>query len=357
MNAWVQSQEPGFALRAEQLLVKMMQLYRSGNIDAKPNVVSFSTVINGWAKYSSEEEGAAQRAEKVLKLMVQEYENGNSDAKPNSISYCSLIDAFVKSKNKRSLERAQEIYDEIYENYVLGNDDIKPSTILANQIMDAWSKSGQDCAGEKSSGLLNRLIELYEKYGDASFKPNDRSFTIVINAYAKSRNFGKAKKAREILDQMIIVYKDGNTAAKPNVFSFTAVLNACAFTVGDAVETKEALEIAIATYKLLGDYDKPNHVTYSCFLRACLKLIPRGPAQESALVSVFKKCREHGQVTEMVLNLLSRSLPSKQVERIVGIEAGANGYISIENIPNEWRFKGSTVKKNFGRRKKMVREL
>ena len=108
---------------------------------------------------------------------------------------------------------------------------------------------------------------------------------------------------------------------------------------------------------MLGDYDKPNHVTYSCFLRACLKLIPRGPAQESALVSVFKKCREHGQVTEMVLNLLSRSLPSKQVERIVGTETGANGYISIEIIANEWRFKGSTVKKNFGRRKKLVREL
>jgi pentatricopeptide repeat protein len=341
INAWVQSREPGCALRAEQVLIKMLQHYRNGNKDVKPNVVSFSTVINGWAKCSSEEAGAAKRAEKIFNLMLEEYKGGNEDAKPNSISYCSLIDACVKSRDRGSLERAEDIYNGIYQNYVGENDDMKPSTVLANQIMDAWSKSGQDCGGEKSEGMLNRLITLYKEYGDAEFKPNDRSFTIVINAYAKSRRFRKAKKAREILDQMISAYKDGNSAAKPNVFSFTAVINACAFTVGDDLEKNEAMQIAIAAYKLLGVYDSPNHVTYSCFLKACLNLIPKGPSQESALITVFKKCREHGQVTDMILKLLLRTLTPQQVEKIVGV----NGTISIENIPDDWKFKGNSAKK------------
>jgi len=66
---WVQSKSPGSALRAEQLLFNMAKGYRDGNKELRPNVVSFSTVINAWAKKSSEEVGSAKHAEKVLRLI------------------------------------------------------------------------------------------------------------------------------------------------------------------------------------------------------------------------------------------------------------------------------------------------
>lgn len=315
----------------------MLSHYRNGNENLKPNVVSFSTVINGWAKCASKEAGAAQRAGKVFKLMLNEFEGGNLSAKPNSITYCSLIDAYVKSRDAGALECAEDIYDDMFHKYISGNRDHKPSTILANQIMDKISKSGQSGAGEKAENILKSLNYLYLEYGDRDFLPNDRSYTMVINAYAKSRQFRKASNAKRILKQMISSYNEGNITAKPNVFSFTAVINACAFTIGDEVETKEALRIATAAYKSLEIYDTPNHVTYSCFLRACLNLIPEGPSQESALLLVFRKCRDHGQVTEMILQILSRALSKQQVETIVGINADPSGNISIDSVPTAWK--------------------
>ena len=47
------------------------------------------TVINGWAK--TRESGSAQRAQKIFDLMEQDYNKGNLEAKPNAFSYSSLV--------------------------------------------------------------------------------------------------------------------------------------------------------------------------------------------------------------------------------------------------------------------------
>lgn len=271
--------------------------------------------------------------------MLEEYKNGNQSAEPNIISYCSLIDAYVKSTDIGSLERAEEIYRDIYKDYSKGDGGIKPYTILANQIMDAWSKSGKVGAAEKAEAILQCLCQIYKETDDDEVKPNGRSFTSVINSYAKSRKFHKAAKAKNILDYQIAFYTKGNVEAKPNVFSFTAVMNACAFTKGDDLEAKEALGIATATYKLMGTngYDAANHVTYAMFLRACINLIPNGPSKVSAATSVFRKCRESGQVTEMILLILERSFSSSEVHAILGVDLGTDK-VTFAGIPDAWKF-------------------
>ncbi len=177
-------------------------------------------VINGWSKCAAREPGGAARAEQVFKTMLREYKNGNESAKPNAISYCSLIDAYIKSNDSGSLDRAEEIYDSICKAHSQGNTDVKPSKVLTNQIMDALAKQG---FGEKSQQLLTNLCDLYEESGDPDMQPDARSYTIAINAWAKSRNFTKATKARHILDRMVTSYKAGNVDAKPNVFAYTGM--------------------------------------------------------------------------------------------------------------------------------------
>ena len=62
-------------------------------------------------------------------------------------------------------------------------------------------------------------------YEDDDMKPNARSYTITMNAWAKSRSFGKAKKTRDLLIQMEKAYKAGNNDVQPNVFVYTAVVS------------------------------------------------------------------------------------------------------------------------------------
>jgi hypothetical protein len=224
INAWAKSNAPGSASRAEEVLEKMIVLYdEDARHDTRPNCISFTTVINGWAK--SGESGAALRAERVFTMMEDEYKKGNTQARPNAFSYSSLIDAWVKSGEEGSIQRADDIFHKLHSDFIGGSTKVKPSTPKATQIIDAWSRSGQNCSGEKSERLLSLLSDLYKRYGDDEMRPNARSYTCAINAWAKCRKFGKAKHAYNILLDMIAAYENGNTAAKPNVFSFTSVVS------------------------------------------------------------------------------------------------------------------------------------
>ena len=186
-------------------------------------IVHVVTVINGWAK--SGESDSGERAQNVYEIALEEYEQGNSEALPNSFLYSALIDAWVKARDKESVSRAYEIYSELYNNFIEGTTNVKSSTFLANQVIDAFSRSGKPGAGDRAEELLAMLDNLYTMYKDDEMKPNAQSYTITMNAWAKSRSFGKAKKAEKILLKMEEAYKTGNRDAKPNVFAYTAVVS------------------------------------------------------------------------------------------------------------------------------------
>ena len=96
IDAWAKSGVDDAAERAEELLTKMEHLYESGaNMEAKPNVRSFNSVINVLAK--SKREDAAQKAEGVLSLMERLYQEGNVDVRPDVHSFTSVINGTFTS--------------------------------------------------------------------------------------------------------------------------------------------------------------------------------------------------------------------------------------------------------------------
>jgi hypothetical protein len=76
--------------QAEELLRHMEELHRTGeNADARPNVRSFNSVLNVWAK-SGRDEGA-DRAQEILALMENLYQKGNGEVRPDVHSFCTVI--------------------------------------------------------------------------------------------------------------------------------------------------------------------------------------------------------------------------------------------------------------------------
>lgn len=62
--------------------------------------------------------------------------------------------------------------------------------------------------------------------GDHDFKPNTRTYTSVIDAWAKSGEKGAARRAEQILNNMITRYEAaGDPDTKPNVHTANAVCN------------------------------------------------------------------------------------------------------------------------------------
>lgn len=342
IKAWVNSRKQGNVLQAERILMDMIQQYKEDkNPKVKPNVISFSTVISGWAK--SNQPGSEVRAAKVFNMMMESYKEGNKSARPNVVAYSSLIDAYIKTGNQKNLEFAEYIYNKLCKAYRDGSD-VQPTVILTNQIMDAWSRSGSDDSGDRAERILNELEELSQNMKNSELQPTTLNYTTAINVWAKSSSKIKAVKARDLFQRMIRSYESGNENAKPTVFTYTAVLNACAYCSGGMTEKKEALQIATSTFKHLESFkfDSPNHITYNTFLRVCLNLIPVSDSRDSAVSSVFDKCKQKGFVTEQMFQVLQNAYPNmNHFKRIIGCQdkrmKEKKGMIEFDDLPLEWK--------------------
>eukprot|EP00957_Ditylum_brightwellii_P182624 13910660-Ditylum_brightwellii.AAC.1 len=109
--------------------------------------------------------------------------------------------------------------------------------------------------------------------GDNDFKPNTRTFTSVIDAWAKSGEPGAAQRAEHILNTMQSLYESSNDLdIRPNVHTSNAVMNvrnamACAFTRIEQ-DRPEALAIAFRIFDWLSsqkDMD-PDAYTFTILL-------------------------------------------------------------------------------------------
>lgn len=105
------------------------------------------------------------------------FESGNIEARPNLFSYVTLINCITKSGGEKAAEKSESIIFEMYKQNKNGHPDVKPNTQLVSSVIDSWQKSGARDAGERAELLLNWLIDVYQQEGDKSLRPNEFSFT------------------------------------------------------------------------------------------------------------------------------------------------------------------------------------
>ena len=98
ISAWANCREEGAAHRAEEVLDRMEALYKGGDKEVKPTTVTYNAVMDAYSKCAEqgeEETAAGERAENLLYHMKRLYESGeNVDAKPNVRSYNTVINVW-----------------------------------------------------------------------------------------------------------------------------------------------------------------------------------------------------------------------------------------------------------------------
>jgi hypothetical protein len=104
------------------------------------------------------------------------YKAGNGNARPNLVSYVTLINSIARSEQPGSAEKAEKTLFEMYEDYKSGSIAIPPNARLVTSVIDSWQKSGDRNAGERAEELLDWLLKLYEAEGDESLQPNEYTF-------------------------------------------------------------------------------------------------------------------------------------------------------------------------------------
>jgi len=113
------------------------------NNDISPTTVSFSLVIDCWAKAKSDV--SPHRAENLLRRMVDLYKKG-LDTKPNKFIFTSIINMWVESNDPLCAEKADALLEEMMTLYETTNDvEYAPSIITFNVVLKAWSSKSSNC--------------------------------------------------------------------------------------------------------------------------------------------------------------------------------------------------------------------
>ena len=226
---------------AQSLLERLRNLYEStGDEELKPNVISYNSVINAWAKT-----GTVYGAETAVKLLDTMEKEGIADA----ISYNACIHAWARCGSKESGDMAETIlkrmkeqatrakssdYDEDYFHTNIRQSYVEPNIRTYSSVIDAWSRSNCPTAASRAQAILDEMEKIYEETGDKTIQPNTVTYSTVINAHARSRDMdNKAAAALQILNNMKKLCSSGvNDQAKPTIVTYNSVLNACATTYG-----------------------------------------------------------------------------------------------------------------------------
>jgi len=219
-----------------------------------PDVITYTTVINAFAQQAN-----IEKAEEVFEMMFQDYNDyGNEAARPDEAAFNALVnglaiqqDVIQKRKHQRmkrqrdrtykgdprmsleqekeeldyyhSPERAEKILKRMEDLCSNGYLDFQPSVWVYSSVLKTWAKSGRWDAPEKARSVLDRMNDLYVSGRNPSVRPNNISYNIVIDSFAKA---GKPKEAEALLRELSESYEARLVEKGPNLISYTSVITA-----------------------------------------------------------------------------------------------------------------------------------
>ncbi|CAJ1954433.1 unnamed protein product [Cylindrotheca closterium] len=238
---------------SESLLLRLIkEASASRDSRVRPTVVTFSTVINAYARSGNQE--AAERAEKLLKLSQSMYEeHGWTDAEPNAVVYTSVVNAWARAGNPN---RAQQILKEMYEDSMLnGKAQMRPNLWTFNTVLSAWSKSSEKNAVESMEKLLGTMKDLFEQ-GILETRPDTVSYNCLLHALARRRRSipDAPVMAESLVSEMLQLSKEfEDRSIAPNEISYTALFKILNSTKSVDLSKRAEYWVKQMNSKVLGD--------------------------------------------------------------------------------------------------------
>ena len=234
-------------------------------------------IMNIYAKQRSTK--GAENAKRLLDRIFDETEGGNEDAKRMlSTKLCNTaLSAWAKSGDVRANAEATKLLIWMSKtSREESHSQIKPNTRSFSTVIDCWARSGFKDAADKAEAIL----ALMEKEGSDAL-PNTVSFNSVINAHSKSNAMDKAVRAEALVNRMEELYKGGNLDVKPDVWTYQSLLSTWSTSkvYGAPQRCEEILKMMDVKYKA-GDADlKPNGHCFTATINAWSKSLEKDKAR------------------------------------------------------------------------------
>ena len=212
------------------LIEWMEDMYESrGWEDIRPNNYHFNNMITALTNRNSQgkvRSGSGRVAFQILNKMKTLYEGGNVNVRPDLITYNAVLNAIAKEENATGVRRVNEDIIERAETLLkrMENGDegehIIPDVFSYNAVLTAFMNSSVHDAATKAKKMLENMVE-------RDVQPDLVSYTICINTLSKSKVPWAAQSAHDLLNLLEENYENGCEALKPDVTCYNSGKGQC----------------------------------------------------------------------------------------------------------------------------------
>jgi len=270
INVYTKSGDPAAPEKAERVLRKVESSYLNGTYDRRPQALTYSAVIQAWAKSCRPE--AAKRARGIIDAMRKPKTGVGGRSlvtEPTSVCYDGLIHALARSDDEDAVQQIEETLRYMEDQASVGNTSIVPTTrTYQAAILGLSKRSNTNDGAAKAEKILRRMIELH-KGGSHDVQPNRFAYSACIQAFASLKSKEGAAKAYELLREMLLAYnKSGDRAIRPNEVTWSIVIHA--FANSNEPGTANNLLRKMIELSALEEYAEvtPNHVVFTSVISA-----------------------------------------------------------------------------------------
>ena len=223
IDAHAMSPRNDSARRAEALLDKLEMWRREYKLELHPDCTSYNVIIKAWGLSRSAD--AVQNAERVFSKLDKD-----GQAVPDEISYSSLLNVYAKNswRDSSAADKAENLLLKMHQEHQQSSENIAPTVRCFNAALDAHARSRGKNAGRRALKLLSLMEDMRHTSGNGDFLPDSWSYNLVIKALSKGGDSTSAKQALELLERMEKWSKDGNERIAPDVITYNTCVDAFA---------------------------------------------------------------------------------------------------------------------------------
>jgi hypothetical protein len=257
MDAYAQqsAHDPTAAVSAERILLDLVEQSLPDDTTTGVTSVTADTVLNAWAQQGTEQ-GAARAQQILERLEEAAIGSRSSSIRPTAFSYATVIHGWAQVGGTVGAEKAQEVLDRLLQRLAKRTNKkdqtaVHPDTVVFNAVLHAWANSGDPTAGSKAVKLLNQMQELRVKH-KYDCAPDTVSFNTALSAWSHCSHMNAATQAEHILQEMIAANREApEHTPPPNTVSYNSVLHAWSQSLlpGAAERAEAVLEFMIRSQR------------------------------------------------------------------------------------------------------------
>jgi pentatricopeptide repeat protein len=296
----------GELTKAQTLLEDMLD-QADRRPEARPDVVTFSVLLDGWAAVAGDHPEEALRAVGTLLRRMNELAEDWSDTAPTAQTYTSVLSAYAHSRQYQAADQALDVLQ------TMSDAGIEPTVIHYNAALDC-------CAKSPRADKVDVAVDIWKTMREAGVESDGITWNSLLSVSAGA--FGAPANRQRSLQLALHVWSILQQQQRE--------------TEGDNDDDGISDNEARRNYMK----DPPTSLTFYYFFKTIRKFMESSPTRWKLTVNAFESCCQHGCLNEIVLDLVVQHLiPSPEQGRALLKEYWSDtndSAVLIADLPKEW---------------------